>query len=255
LGRALQKRRALPRKLHRARQAIKRVRALLSLLHPSPGRHARHADDRLRKLGHALAEARDADVSLVTFDRVVALARLDDPALGRARRSLTQQRAEALRSLRDERRSLRKVVRSARRELREWLPENCPRAFLEESLARQRRKVVSRMGDALAEDTAEAFHAWRRAAKVLRNQAELLAPHLPDAARGLEAEARALGELGDDLGEEHDVAIFKELCARLPEPLFTRPVGQELLVVLDREARRLRRAATSKGEKLAREVG
>jgi CHAD domain-containing protein len=98
--------------------------------------------------------------------------------------------------------------------------------------------------------TVEDLHEWRKQVKHLRHQLELLTPTWPKFVGELASQAEQLGEL---LGEDHDLAVLRETLAA------SRAAGEfdtsleSLFRLIDKERRRLQLEAISKGELLYRD--
>jgi hypothetical protein len=87
------------------------------------------------------------------------------------------------------------------------------------------------------------LHEWRKRAKYLRSQLELIAPvqHA-----SVEAMSAKLHELSDDLGEEHDLAVLGELAHRSGRQL-GRKTDCALQKAIDKRRRKMRKRALAVG--------
>ncbi len=251
--------RAGARTVHETRKALKRLRALFTLLRAELGakRYVRE-NTALRDCARRLAGARDAEVMLGTLD---ALVRRDpshfkrSAALGTLRAQLLAERdTAAAHAIHDARvrgevvLELRAVrARVERLELRE-------RNFklvapgVEGIYTRGRR----RMRTARRRQSVEALHAWRKRVKELRYAAETLdrggKPHQP-----VRRVARRADRLGEMLGEEHDLALL-EARVRERSRQFTgeRKTRKRLLRLIAARRKKLRKRALREGERLYR---
>jgi CHAD domain-containing protein len=235
--------------VHDARTALKRARALARLVAPETGRSADDAYDELREVGRKLSPVRDAEVLLATFDRLRrSLAERRDPTLSEARHALEalrQERAAGLRAA-DRRAAAAKLAR-ARREVARWTPERDRWPALGRGLADGYRRCRRRMRAAYADETPEAFHAWRRAVKTHRYQMQALEPLWP---AEIEAQRRDLEKLGDLLGEEHDLAVLAETLREERTCFADSDACNHFLAALERRQRELRALARPLGERL-----
>jgi CHAD domain-containing protein len=84
-------------------------------------------------------------------------------------------------------------------------------ACIEAGLRRSYRDGRRREAEAYAWQTDEGFHEWRKRAKDLRYQVELLGPAWPDVMKDME---RELHHLTDRLGDDHDLADLRLVLAR-----------------------------------------
>ncbi len=229
--------------VHETRKALKRLRALIALLRDElgEGEFARE-DDVLRGAGLRLAGARDAEVLVSTLDDLVS----EHPkrlahrrGVERLRRQLVAERDVEIERTREDAWARAQVVgelRAQRARVQAWtLPEREGLDSVEAGLRRiyrqgrrRRRRAARAKGEA-----GRAMHRWRKRVKDLRYAAAMLDrrdPGRPSAhkkgarrraghgraqrpdAGYMRRLARRADELGELLGEEHDLAL---LAARL----------------------------------------
>lgn len=192
-------------RVHGARKASKRVRALLRVIRAAlPGPRFRAANYGLRDAARGLAAARDAAVALATFDELVPL---PDAALAAVRDGLA---GEGL----------------------TW-------DVLADGLEASYRQGRLAMRAAFSAPEDEAFHDWRKRAKDLWYQVQLVRDACEPVLGGLE---ELLDELGERLGDDHDLAVLAAQPAA---------AGQgELAASIARRRERLRREAWDLGRKI-----
>jgi len=198
-------------RVHAARKSIKRVRALVRLLRKAM-REARFRADNVA-LGDAargLSAARDAAVAIATFDQLV---REPDILLVAVRQDLVARSGDA--GATPDEATLHGAA-EALEQLRPRLIEDLGEldwdvlaAGLEASYAGGR----AAMRAAFAEPHDEAFHLWRKRAKDLWYQAQVLESCCTPQLRAL---AELLAELGDLLGEDHDLAVLAAAAGASP---------------------------------------
>jgi CHAD domain-containing protein len=247
--------------VHEARKAIKRLRAVLRLVRGSIGERAFRAEDEVLKGASAgLSGVRDAVVMVGAVDRV----RLDYGALLApgvfAELDARLQRRAALSRMRvlgdeDLLRGTALTLYRARSRFAAWPTDSSDPRFGDRAiehrfgsiavgLAGTYRAGRRDMRYALRDGRAEAFHAWRRTAKYLRHQVELLVPLWPEVMGGL---ARSLDSLGETLGDEHDLSELVVLVSQVPE-ICPDPAVRSMLVALAQQRRReLQEAARGQG--------
>jgi hypothetical protein len=277
--------------VHETRKALKRLRALIRLLEHELGERAYARESTaLRELAQRLAAARDSQVMLESLDTLIArhprrLARKDIKKLRKrllAAHAQTQRltlgdpaaRVEVLSELRAMR------VRVAAWNLRERDDLQLIEADLQR-LYRQGRKRYRRLARGKAGGM-RAMHEWRKRVKDLRYAAEMLQHRDEQAkatarARGKRAKkrrraqaqarrdiqrlqllARRADELGERLGEEHDLAVLAEhiRAGRRKHGDQTwrlrRRTRKTLQSLISRRRRKLRRDAMRDGERLYR---
>ncbi len=195
-------------RVHTARKAIKRVRAVLRLARAGLAkRRFRAHQQALRQAARGLSAARDAAVTLATFDRLVpaddplALLRCDllasadafaadahgeaPPALADAAVALVDLRSAVLADLGD-----LDFVQIA--------------AGLQDSYSRGRHAMRAAYQAAPRDD--ELFHAWRKRAKDLWYHCQLFRGACPPLLGALET---MLDGLCERLGDDHDLTVLR----------------------------------------------
>jgi hypothetical protein len=258
------------RAVHETRKALKRLRALLRLLAHELGEetYARESAA-LREIAGKLAGARDAAVMLSTLDELI---QRHPRKLGR-RRSVRELR----RRLRAEHERMQRLALSDpadyavvlgallafRRRVAAWsLSERAELQLVEADLERiyrqgraRHRRVARGKGDRTI-----ATHEWRKRVKDLRYAAEMLDRRSRGGGRAPDARLRKLArradELGELLGEEHDLAVFAErLRAGARHDQHDswhtgRGTRKQLLALIAERRRALRKRALWQGKRL-----
>jgi CHAD domain-containing protein len=198
-------------RVHAARKSIKRVRALLRLLRSSMPKDRYRTDNLdLGDAARGLSAARDAAVAIATFDQLITS---PDPLLAAVREGLVARSRDAG-AAPDEPTLLAAAdaLEALRPRLTADLGELCwtvLEAGLEASYAGGR----AAMRAAFAEPHDEAFHLWRKRAKDLWYQAQVLEGSCTPQLRAL---AELLAELGDLLGADHDLAVLAAAAGASP---------------------------------------
>lgn len=196
--------------IHDIRKRCKRIRGLLRLVRPC-FRGYRDENAAFRSIARRLGPPRDADVLIETFDRLTAHYRaqveVEEDALAPIRCLLVRRRAVLAGKI-----DTPALLASARRQLLEagartgqWRLQASGFDALEGGLGTSFRRARKAMRKARAEPSAEAFHAWRKRCKDHAFHIRLLRQVWPRPMRALGACAEELGEL---LGEHHDLAVF-----------------------------------------------
>ena len=234
--------------IHEARKQMKAARATLRLLRPLLSERSYRSENRLlRDAARTLSAARDSTVLLKTLEELVERA----PGEG------TRERLNAFEAQlrRDARRSRDEVarkglprsaarLRTALQRVDSW-PETGPdwqsvRRCLRDSYREGRRcaRCNARRRDGAA------LHEWRKRAKYLRSQLQVLAPvqHA-----SLKAMADQLHDLTDQLGQEHDLAVLSELAQPEGRHPLERKANRELQRLIDKRRRKLRKRALQVG--------
>ncbi len=208
---------ALGRAVHIARRTLKKIRALLRLIASGEGgRHMAAPLTDLRDAGRSLAQLRHADV-IVTVVRaaVVDLPAAHDPALlAGLERLLAAERESAFAAGGGAALSrASRQTNAARCVIEAWPPSatgfDLIRAGIGDWYGRGRRAKKAACGGA----NAEVFHTWRKRAKDVRHQVQLLSPIDPE----MVAAADDLHRLTNLLGDANDLDHL-EAAARLHYP-------------------------------------
>ena len=235
--------------VHTARKGLKRVRAIIRLTRDTVGYSAyRQENVVLRDTARALAPVRDSFVMVQTLDGLTGRYRrlLAPDAFSDMRRVLIDRHRETFARVAGDRQVVADVVtnlRTCRRRFASWPGEGVgpglvPDLFgsIASGLYRVYRRGRRGMAAALDQETAGAYHEWRKRAKYLRYQLEALEPLWPSLIGGLVKELDALGET---LGDEHDLDQLGRLA--------TGEGGRVLRALIAEERAALRAAAAAGG--------
>lgn len=218
--------------VHEARKSMKRLRAVLRLIRDALGEDRyRRENVLLRNTARLIGPVRDSAVLIETVAGIRSRfgAHLRRSAFETLESNLAQRHLEARNSLLEDPVALRHVLyalRSARARYRVWpAAADPPETWRAEPVAhsfdtmrggllRTYRRGRKEMRVAEREPSAHNFHWWRKRVKYLRHQMELLRPMFPEV---LDGYIVALDQLGDLLGEEHDLAELVALVSEEPE--------------------------------------
>ena len=263
------------RAVHETRKALKRLSALIELLRNELGeqRYAREIAI-LRDARRSLAGARDAEVMVSTLDGLLGLSHSAKLARRRSvielRARLVAEREAAQRRVLGDGNPARARTHSPNDRVTDGLLDPHADTLYELIGLRERAarwSLSARPGIAVVDTDlrriyrqgrrrhrrlargkggARALHQWRKRVKDLRYAAEML---------GLRPIARRADELGELLGEEHDLALLAALLTAPGAP-FQGKRGKQarraLLKRIARRRRRLREKALRNGERLYR---
>jgi CHAD domain-containing protein len=257
------RRRGSDNTIHEVRKALKRLRALMRLLRDELGETGFARENAiLRDAGLRLSGARDAEVLVITLDGLIKAhaKRLSRRrGVAKLRGKLVAERHSATERARSDilaREEVLRELRGLRGRVENWsLPHRAGTEIVEPGLQRiyrqgRRRRLTAARGKG---PKGQAMHDWRKRVKDLRYAAEMLDRKQPGKKRGKREEpihklARRADELGELLGEEHDLALLAERLAKGKRT----GTQKRLLKLIRRRRRSLRRKALSKGERLYR---
>ena len=245
--------------MHETRKALKRLRALVRLLADELGEQSFERENgALREVGRRLSGARDAEVMLGTLDALIErqprkLAR--SRSVRRLRKALAAEHEQLQRHTLGDPAALAHVLgelHAFRQRASAWslsqrhgidLVGGDLRRLYEQGRRRQRRAARAQGKDM------HAMHQWRKRVKDLRYAAEMLdRPGL----------ARRADQLGETLGEDHDLAVLaqriradsKRANGRQRAGRRTR---RRLLELIAKRRRKLQKRALRDGRRLYRE--
>jgi CHAD domain len=275
----------MPVAVHETRKAFKRLRALLVLVEDELGSEQIERERTLlRDGGRLIAGARDAEVRLATLDGVIEHA----PRKLAHRRGVVRLRAQ-LAAERDaaaesalapqSRAQLLLMLRQMHARVEAWGLRGADGfAAVEPALRRRYRRGRRAIPHKVRGENrrSRAFHEWRKRVKDLRYEAEIVdrsrapvASPLPVARRRrrgrraghrreagyIRRVARTADELGELLGEEHDLGVLAERLRAEgedggPAPPVGRGTRRALLRLIAKRRRRMRREALEIGERL-----
>ncbi len=248
--------------VHEVRKTTKRLRAVLRLVRSGLGNKRYSAENAiLRDTALLLAPMRDSYVRLESVEslRDRFASQLRPETFQGVVDRLVLRRDRLYENSADEWSKTRYALRSARARYAAWPVDDdsarahgmavIPHAFVsvEKGLAQTYGRGREEMADARRRPTADNFHVWRKRAKYLRHQMEILTPVWPEVLGG---HAVSLERLGDLLGAEHDLAELLRFLAAHPE-ICPDPVERSLLVALTQHRRvELQSASLSLGSRI-----
>jgi len=217
--------------IHTARKTMKRLRGMLRLVRDEVGRAAyRNENVLLRDTSRLLAPARDGYIMVRTLDllRKAYRGTLRREAFSVTRRYLLERHQQSRREVIENQELMTHVVvtmRTARARYAAWEADRTGKpptkqaargvrndfAAIAPGLARVYHRGRGAMQQAYQDYTTESFHEWRKRVKYLRYQLESLEPLWPEL---LAAHAKRLDQLGELLGDEHDLAELANIVLR-----------------------------------------
>lgn len=230
-------------RVHGARKAIKRARALLRLVRAGLGRQFARENEALRDAARLLAQQRDAAVAAATFEQLVPD---PEPRLTALQGALFAARDVAARpAATDLLAAAAADLDLALQRAADWPPfaRGWPvvEAGLEDSYASGRRA----MREAYRDPSPAAFHEWRKRVKDLWYHTLLLQGVWKTVQL---AWAEALEDLSDTLGEDHDLEVLRQAVAALPD--VDPEARRALLTRASDRSSELRTAARTLGQRL-----
>jgi CHAD domain-containing protein len=234
--------------VHEVRKRFKKVRAVLRLVRPAIGDRCYRAENTcFRDAARPLTEVRDARILIETLDKLVE--HFQEQIAGRAfagvRKSLQDHLRAVRRRMLDEQNAFvvaAEVVRQAEGRVKRWTDVPNRWSALGEGLENTYRQARTAYLDAAANPTETSLHEWRKQVKYVRHQLELLRPVWPERLEELVKEAAQLGDL---LGDDHDLMVLRQTLTR------DAATGdhEALVALIDRRRAELEQQALPLGER------
>lgn len=194
------------RAIHDARRMLKRLRALCRLVRGAIGEEQRTANVLLRDAARQLSIARDATVVLQTFDKLPG----EDPSVAGIRAGLRRARTRAERTPIDLP-AIAEKIRAFEDGVERWRFTDDGWGAIEPGVLRTYRRGRRALSAAREAHESEVLHDLRKRAKDLQFQLSLLRETWPAVLGGYHD---ALSDLGELLGDDHDLVVLEEVLRR-----------------------------------------
>lgn len=237
--------------VHQIRKRCKKLRALVRLVRPVAGDLYKAENRRIRDLARRLSDVRDDVVARAAFETLVEEGgdTLDSENVAAVRDGLMspdvtgQEREEALERARTDLTALLERIEA------EWaLPDDDPGpAAALDGFVHSYARGRDLFSDALDDPTTDALHEWRKRVKDHGYHCRLLRAVW---APVLKVRAAALSDLGDLLGDDHDLAVLRGRLEDRPDRSGGATPTAHISAVLDRRRARLQQEAVSLGRRL-----
>jgi CHAD domain-containing protein len=240
--------------IHQARKRLKKVRALLRLVQPALRNDTfKTQNRRLRDMGHTLAGRRDADVMLETLDG------LEQELRERGHDIDLSALRETLRARRDARESadtgtsgppgqaVAQALAEMRAEAGHWSLAGTGYAALGPGFRKYYRRGRKALRRARRRPGDVEFHEWRKRVKDHWYHSRLLRYLWP---RPMRARAGELKILSDLLGDDHDLAVFRQTLQEMPDFALPPRSARLLQAAIRDRQRTLRSSALTLGRRV-----
>lgn len=234
-------------RVHSARKSLKRARSGLQLLRAAMDPQAFERErQRLRRAAIQLASVRDDKVLIDVVQRL-----LEDEKHPR-RRAVLQRAKEALRA---QRRAhwralqragtlhyLERALNEASRRVQGGRLAAADAGKLEQAVRRLFRKGRRALAASVKKPSDQRLHEARKKVKHLAHAVEILAGLAQ--AKALKKALRRMAAMGDELGEDHDLAVLEARLNALEVPAKPK---RKLRKAIDKRRRRLQKKALRRG--------
>jgi CHAD domain-containing protein len=190
---------------------IKKIRALLRLVRQEIGQEIFDEEDqRARGVGRAFAGSRDARVQLQLLEKLRRQAHLDRAAFSKTNSALEKEIAAQTDRFGPRRREAETTLQQICDRLEGWPMDDLGMDDICCALRRSYRRGRKGLHRAGAESTAKNFHSLRKRVKEVWYQTRILQCLNPTVMRGMADAAKILGQ---ELGDLHDLAVFRNRLA------------------------------------------
>ena len=240
--------------VHAARKELKRARSGLRLLRPLDETAYRRENMRLRNAARRLSPVRDDKVLLARLTYLIAEEKRPTrrQLLMDARKDVRNARRRDWRALRsaEELERIDQALAAAAKRVRRWLspPQGPGEAAPELAVQRLYRKGRKALERSRKDPSDECLHEARKQAKHLAQALEMLGGRKPPK-KAVKVLERA-DDLGDWLGDDHDLAVLESRCLSLPADA-DKP-KRKIARRLEKRRARLQDKALDTGRKLFR---
>jgi CHAD domain-containing protein len=239
--------------VHHTRRRLKEVRALLRLVRGDLGEKTFSRDNRaLRNAARPLSEVRDATALIEALKKLQEhyAKEVRNKAFESMRKALRARRVAIRRKILDKDRALQNsaaTILKVRGRIDQWDLQHGAWKALQSGLFDAYDKGRQAMLTATKDPSDENFHEWRKRAKDLRYQLELLKPLWPETMTIAGEQAH---ELTDLLGDDHDLAVLAELAENEFKDVLAPDVVETLQALITRRRGDLQESARLLSEKL-----
>ena len=236
------------------RKCFKKVRAALRLVREELGKDAYHdANHWFRDAARLLSEACDALMLVDAVDELTSQPfpnAIESGAFAKIREALVANQREVARRVIDEDKALSAVEEFATGSLArlpDWRNRREGWACLEGGLRRVYRTGHRMLALAAENSSAENLHEWRKQAKYLWLQLQLLGTAWTRSEKKLIDRSHKLSKV---LGENHDLAVLRETLAADPVAYGGHRILKGVFIVIDHRRDELELQAFALGRKL-----
>jgi CHAD domain-containing protein len=220
------------------RKHMKRARALLRLVQREIGPEIfKGENERLRDVGRAFSGSRDAWVQLQVLQKLAESSGQDEGAFAETRTALKGEISDLAETFGDEKEAAVAALQQIGDRLEGWPLENLQAEDLCLAVKRTYRRGRKCFRCAGEDPVAENFHEWRKRVKDFWYQAQIVQTLNETVLCEMAESAKSLGQ---QLGDLHDLAFFRQRLQARPEfPEAERTLLLGLICSSERELERI----------------
>lgn len=205
-------------KVHQARKRCKKLRGLIRLVRPGMESTYQQENEWFRDTARPMSDIRDGEAMLETYDRLMKHFghRVDRRAFAPIRQNLEERRDRIAGRRRDACDLVEQTTErllEAKQRVDRWPLDDWAMDAVEAGLKKTYRRGRKAMADVLDDPTDESHHAWRKRVKYYRYHTRLMRRAWSPVMKSLWKQVRQLSNL---LGQDHDLAVMRDLIGREP---------------------------------------
>jgi CHAD domain-containing protein len=237
--------------VHQVRKRCKKIRGAIRLVRqPAFEDTYQFENEWFRDAAGKLAFVRDAEAMREAYDKLLDTfaEQVDHLAFDSIREALMQRRqrvAEDQGHLEEGLSAFLTAMHQARERVASWSIGSAGFAAIDPGLQKTYRRGRKAMVEAYREPSDEQFHEWRKRVKYYRYHNRLLQDLWKPV---LTTNWEQVKELSDFLGDDHDLAVFRQTLLANPKEFGSKRDIQAFLGLLDRRRAQLQNQAKTLGE-------
>ncbi len=236
--------------IHQVRKRCKKIRGVIRLVRPAMKNYSAE-NAWFRDAARKLSDLRDATTLLECFDALMERYKEDVNAESYAPvRDILVKRRNAVAEAQDLDERLdafREMMEAGRERVKSWKIKGHGYDAVSGGLKKTYKRSRKAMDSAYADPAPERFHEWRKRVKYNRYHTRLIRELWPEVLRPLRDEVK---RLSDRLGEDHDLAVLREILVS-EEARFGSPQDHiVLLSLIDNRRKELQAWAHPLGRRL-----
>jgi hypothetical protein len=237
--------------VHQVRKRCKKLRGLIRLVRPQFDDY-RWENAFFRDAARELSYVRDSQSIIECFDGLIGhfQDQIDQDAFARVREELTERRqriADDKVGLDEKLDEFLGKMHEAKRRAARWKIDGDGFSAVEGGLVKTYGRAREALRDAYEHPSTESFHEWRKRVKYHWYHARLLRRIWPDM---MSMWRSGTGQLSDLLGDDHDLAVFRQTLCDDPDRFGSEADLQALIGLIDRRRAELQAEARPLGERL-----
>ncbi|MEZ6090852.1 MAG: CHAD domain-containing protein [Pirellulaceae bacterium] len=234
--------------VHQVRKRCKKLRGLLRMVRPAIGKTYARENAILRDAARTISSVRDAQSMIATYDALMRhfADQVHRPSFGGIRRELSLRRNAIDEGAAEQRLlAVRETLLEMKGRAEDWTLREKGFDAIEGGIVKTRRRAVDRLADALDQPETERLHEFRKRCKYQWYQMRLIQPVWPAMIDPLR---KSFSELGDLLGDDHDLAILCQTLDASPEAFGSAEDVQAAKGLIDQRRQQLQRQSLTLGQ-------